>query len=148
MTKRAGYTQSTNRTTIVIILALLTLLLGAVAWVSTTYLNTSEPVTTSQRITPLEYQDQFSTGGSHVLIDVRTPEEFASGHIQSALNLPVETLQTRLSEVPQDIPVIVYCRTGNRSAAAAQILVDAGFQPVYDLGGIQSWVAEGLPINQ
>jgi rhodanese-related sulfurtransferase len=41
---------------------------------------------------------------------------------------------------------VVYCRSGNRSAAAARILTDAGYTPVYDLGGIQDWVAEGLPI--
>ena len=148
MTKNPRYTQSSNRTIIVIGLAVLTLVLGAVAWVSTSNLTSiSSPVASSQLLTPVEYMDQFATSNTHALIDVRTPEEFASGHIQNAINIPLESLQDRLDEVPDDMPIIVYCRSGNRSVTAAQILVAAGVQPVYDLGGIQAWVTEGFPIQ-
>ncbi len=105
------------------------------------------PPAIPQLISPLDYVAQFGEDPSVSLIDVRTPEEFASGHIAGAANIPVEELGARLAEVPEGQPVIVYCRSGNRSAAAARILVDAGYAPVYDLGGIQSWVAEGLPIE-
>ncbi len=76
-----------------------------------------------------------------LLIDVRTEEEFKSGHIEGALLLPIDQLQARLSELPQDkaTPLVVYCRSGNRSATAAQILLQAGFSQVYDLGGIIDW---------
>lgn len=148
MTRNPRYTQSSNRTIIVIGLAALTLVLGAVAWISMSNLSSiRSPFATSQLISPEEYIEQFQTGSTHALIDVRTPDEFASGHIINAINIPVESLQARLDEVPDDTPVIVYCRSGNRSAAAAQILVAADFQPVYDLGGIQTWVAEGLPLE-
>ena len=148
MTKNPRYTQSSNRTIIVIGLAVLTLLLGTVAWISTSNLTSiSSPITSSRLLTPVEYMDQFATSNAHALIDVRTPEEFASGHIQNAINIPVESLQDRLDEVPGNMPVIVYCRSGNRSATAVQILVAAGVQPVYDLGGIQIWVAEGFPVQ-
>ena len=101
---------------------------------------------TSQLISPIEYVTDFDDPASHLLIDVRTPEEFASGHIEGAVNIPVEEMAGRLDEIPGDTPIVVYCRSGNRSATAARILTEAGYAPVYDLGGIQDWVAEGLPI--
>jgi phage shock protein E len=102
-----------------------------------------------QRITPAQYQQQFASGSaSYMLIDVRTPEEFASGHISGAINISVETLPNRLSEVPRDKTIIVYCRSGNRSATASSILSQAGYNPIYDLGGILAWTAAGLPTVQ
>lgn len=76
-----------------------------------------------------------------LLIDVRTEAEFKSGHIEGALLLPIDQLQAKLSELPQDkaTPLVVYCRSGNRSATAAQILLQAGYSQVYDLGGIIDW---------
>lgn len=98
-------------------------------------------------IGPQQYQQQFNQGQDHALIDVRTPEEFSGGHIPGAVNISVESLPVRLDEVPADKPIVVYCRTGNRSATAATILVENGYQPVYDLGGIQDWVAQGYPVE-
>jgi rhodanese-related sulfurtransferase len=108
---------------------------------------TSQVAEASQLISPKDYEQEFGESTAHLLIDVRTPEEFDSGHIQDAINISVESLPDRLKEVPGDLPIIVYCRSGNRSATAAQILVSEGYQPVYDLGGIQTWVAEGLPVE-
>jgi len=129
------------------ILSFLLVLLG-VTVLSACASSAPSPVTTVQLLSPDGYNEQFGGGQTHVLIDVRTPEEFASGHIQGAIDIPVEELSDRLSEVPHDIPIVVYCRTGNRSATAAQILVKAGYVPVYDLGGIQSWIAAGYPVTQ
>ena len=104
---------------------------------------------TVQSISPSAYQEQFvSAAAPHSLIDVRTPEEFAEGHISGALNIPVEVLEARLSEVPRDKPVVVYCRSGNRSAEAAQILVNTGYTSIRDLGGLNSWTAQGLSVVQ
>ena len=98
-------------------------------------------------IAPADYQTQFGAAADHVLIDVRTPQEFASGHIADAINIPVEQLASRLSEVPQDKPVVLYCRSGNRSNQAAQILDRAGYAQIYDLGGIIDWVQQGYPVQ-
>ncbi|MCA9914215.1 MAG: rhodanese-like domain-containing protein, partial [Anaerolineae bacterium] len=84
----------------------------------------------------------------HLLIDVRTPAEYASGHIAGSINIPVEELSNRLSEVPQGEEIVVYCRSGNRSATAARILADNGYSPVYDLGGIIAWQSAGYPLEQ
>lgn len=72
------------------------------------------------------------------LVDVRTPEEFAEGHIAGARNVPVSELASRLAELPRNVPVVVYCRSGGRSASAASQLAAAGFR-VSDLGPMSAW---------
>ncbi len=105
-------------------------------------------VDTPQALAPQAYQEQFSTAGAaHQLIDVRTPEEFAAGHIPGAVNIPIDELGGRLSELSQAEPVVVYCRSGNRSAQAARILDQAGYSGVYDLGGVIAWQQAGLPLE-
>ena len=106
------------------------------------------PVESPQQIVAQDYDAQFlQAGAAHQLIDVRTPQEFAGGHIAGAVNIPVEELAGRIGEVTQDQPVVVYCRSGNRSAQAAQILDQAGFAPVYDLGGVIAWQQAGYPLQ-
>lgn len=99
------------------------------------------------KITPAEYQARFGANADHVLIDVRTPEEFAAGHIPGAVNISVDQLAQRLNEIPKDKPVVLYCRSGNRSNQAAQILERAGYTQIYDLGGLITWVQQGYPIR-
>lgn len=72
------------------------------------------------------------------ILDVRTPEEFAAGHVEGAVNLPVQELERRMDEVPSDAEVVVYCRSGARSAAAAELLVARG-RRVHDLGPMSAW---------
>jgi|GEM_PF-363092 rhodanese-related sulfurtransferase len=100
------------------------------------------------KITPADYQTQFvSTGAPHLLLDVRTPEEFVSGHIRGSVNIAVEELEQRLSEIPRDQMVIVYCRSGRRSEIASGILSTAGYTQIRDLGGINAWIDAGLPVE-
>lgn len=101
-----------------------------------------------QEIAPAAYQAEFvNASQAHLLVDVRTPEEFAGGHIPGAVNIPLQELETRLAEIPTDSPVVLYCRSGNRSAQAAAILREAGYRRIYDLGGINAWQAQGLPVQ-
>jgi rhodanese-related sulfurtransferase len=72
------------------------------------------------------------------LVDVRTPGEFAGGHIRNALNIPVQELAGRIDELDSSKAVVVYCRSGARSSAAASTLRAQGFE-VYDLGAMSSW---------
>lgn len=112
------------------------------------FLNNNRQVEGVQRIAPAQYQQQFSTANRpHLLLDVRTPQEFASGHIPGAVNISLQTLQSRLSEIPRDQPIVVYCRSGNRSVTASEILAQAGYTDLYDLGGIIAWSAQGLPVR-
>jgi len=63
------------------------------------------------------------------------------------VNISVDQLAQRLSEIPKDKPVVLYCRSGNRSNQAAQILERAGYSQIYDLGGIITWAQQGYPIQ-
>lgn len=101
---------------------------------------------TSQKITPQEYQTTYADS-QHLLIDVRTAEEFNSGHIPGAINLALQDLPQQMSTLPKDQPIVVYCRSGARSNSAAEMLTGAGFGQIYDLGGIQRWQSQGLPVQ-
>lgn len=82
-----------------------------------------------------------------LLLDVRTPGEFAGGRLEGAINIPVGELARRLEELgARDRPVVIYCRSGARSATAAGVLRRAGFADVHDLGGLGSGAAAGLTI--
>lgn len=75
------------------------------------------------------------------LLDVRTPGEFGGGHIDGATNIPVQELEAKLASLPakKDQDIVVYCRSGARSATARQMLLKAGFTKVHDLGGMSNW---------
>ena len=74
------------------------------------------------------------------LIDVRSPSEYASGHIDGARNIPLDQIGSRTNDVGRkDAPVVVYCRSGMRSAQAKSKLEAAGFTQVYNLGGMSRW---------
>jgi rhodanese-related sulfurtransferase len=75
-----------------------------------------------------------------LLVDVRTGTEFAAGHIEGAINIPVQQLDRRLDELgAKDRPLVLYCRSGQRSARAARMLGAAGFTAVHDLGPMTRW---------
>ncbi|TPN83394.1 rhodanese-like domain-containing protein [Aquimarina algicola] len=77
------------------------------------------------------------------LIDVRTPKEYRSGHIFNALNIDVlksSTFRMNAKELNKEEPIYLYCRSGNRSQKAAKILLELGFDQIYDLkGGYMAW---------
>ncbi len=135
-----------NSSIVILLLAVVTAV-ALFAFLTSVPLPTAAQGRTLARINPQEYQSKFAGTAGHVLLDVRTPAEFNSGHIANAVNISVETLASRLNEVPKGMPIVVYCRSGNRSATAAQILADAGYREVYDLGGIIDWQRLGFPIR-
>lgn len=79
--------------------------------------------------------------GDALLVDVRSPEEFDAGHLDGAINIPVDALEGRLDELKARQPkgVVVYCRSGARSARAQKILAGAGFRNVENLGAMSRW---------
>jgi len=82
-----------------------------------------------------------------LVLDVRTPEEYAKGHIQGAKLIPVQVLADRLAEVPKDKQVYVYCHSGRRSANAAKLLAAKGFTRIENMqGGITAWKEAGFPV--
>ncbi|MDY3552217.1 FAD-dependent oxidoreductase [Gemmata sp. JC717] len=81
-----------------------------------------------------DWESVAAAADKPLLLDVRTPTEFASGHIPDALNIPVDDLRRRLVELPKDRPVVAYCQVGQRGYLATRILMQAGFA-VSNLGG-------------
>ena len=96
------------------------------------------------QITQEEAQEMMQLEDMHKIIDVRTQEEFNSGHIPGAICIPNETIGTNPpSELPdKDQVLLIYCRSGNRSKDASQKLADMGYTNVYEFGGINTWTGE------
>ena len=80
----------------------------------------------------------------YIILDVRTPEEFADKHIPGAVNIPNETIAAEeIPELPdKDQLILVYCRSGNRSKQASEKLATLGYTNVVEFGGINSWPGE------
>lgn len=94
---------------------------------------------------------EFIANLDPVILDVRTRREYVGGHIEGARLIPIHSLQGSLADLEpyREQPVLVYCRTGNRSTVAAKILVDHGFRNVVNLRrGIVEWAREGLPVER
>ena len=84
-----------------------------------------------------------------VILDVRTQAEYDEGHIEGAILIPNTEISDRLDELDDNDELLVYCRTGNRSSQAVEILEDAGFDKIYHMNdGISKWISEGYPVVQ
>ena len=81
------------------------------------------------------------------LLDVREDDEWAAGHAPGARHIPLGELSARAGEVPQGEAVYVICRSGMRSARAAQALAAAGWEAINVAGGMQDWAAAGRPMT-
>lgn len=96
-----------------------------------------------RKITPKEAKEMMD-GGGVLILDVRTTEEFAAGHIAEAVLLPDYDIAAQAETVLTDkaATILVYCRTGRRSEGAAKKLVELGYTGIYDFGGIVEWPYE------
>ena len=99
-------------------------------------------LTSNAPVSEVDQSELESRPPEAVLLDVREPQEFASGHVPGARNLPQSDLATRLSEVPRDRPIFMICQGGFRSLRAAQFLNQMGFKDVVSVkGGTEAWRA-------
>ncbi len=123
---------------------------GSVACQPATVRNIDSPASVKPGISemkPSEAQPLVAAAYSQ-FIDVRTPEEYASGHADRTKNMPLDTLAANLDKLEKSEPVYIICRTDNRSRQAAKVLTDAGFkQAVVITGGTEAWQAGGLPMG-
>lgn len=103
-----------------------------------------------QILTLPEYRSRLiESNSAHILIDVRTPEEYGGGHIPGAVNLPLARIASGAFTLPGDRPIAVVCNNGQRSRQAAQLLADAGFESViYLQGGTMAWILQGWPLER
>ena len=106
----------------------------------------SEAVAKAPHISAQQLSSYLSTGENFVLLDVRTEEEYQAGHIERAQWFPRGKLEYYIQELTTDADskIVLYCRTGGRSALATLTLKDMGYTNVVDLqGGFKEWVTEG-----
>ena len=99
---------------------------------------------TYRRITMQQAAEMMEKEESYIILDVRTHEEFAAGHIPGAIVIPNETIGTEeIALLPdKDQLIMVYCRSGNRSRQAADKLVKLGYTNIVEFGGIMDWPGE------
>lgn len=94
-----------------------------------------------------EFKQKMDKLNDELLLDVRTPEEYAEGHIANSMNIDWtgDAFDAGIAKLDKTKPVFVYCRSGKRSAAAASSMRTMGFKQVYELkGGIMAWESAGL----
>lgn len=83
------------------------------------------------------------------VIDVRSPDEWAAGHLRGAIHIPLAALPERLGEIDAGKPVVVHCQGGGRSAIAASYMKSRGLRTVANLrGGFEAWLADDLPVER
>ncbi len=116
----------------------------ALALVLTGVTNFAPKTTGYRQVTTEEAVNIMQTEENYVILDVRTAQEFASGHIPGAALLPNETIGTEdiLLLPDKDQLILVYCRSGNRSKQAAEKLAQLGYTNIVEFGGINSWTGK------
>ncbi|MCX7729361.1 MAG: rhodanese-like domain-containing protein [Bacteroidia bacterium] len=100
-------------------------------------------------VSPQEFQTLMSEKNT-IVLDVRTPEEVSEGKISNAVNIDFysNTFEQEVSKLDKTKTILVYCRSGKRSASAAEVLTKKGFKVINLQGGISNWQAQGLPISK
>lgn len=96
---------------------------------------------TVTKITPEKAKEMIEENSEVIILDVRTEEEFAQGHLKNAILLPDYNVTEKAESVLPDknAPIIVYCRSGRRSSGASEALNQLGYSNIFDLGGIIDW---------
>ncbi len=107
-----------------------------------------EVVELSDEVKP-ETVAELNAQGKITVIDVREDWEFAEGHIPGATLIPLGSLADRADEIPTDKPVVLVCRSGNRSGQAFRFLSGEGFEDVHNMtGGMNAWSVAGLDVER
>ncbi len=82
------------------------------------------------------------------VLDVRTPQEYAAGHVPGAINVPYDQVASHLAEIPKDKDVVLYCRSGRRTGLAAEVLEANGYTKLGHLqGDMEAWLKAGRPVE-
>lgn len=108
---------------------------------------TSEVVGGVRNVNAAALKGDLDAGKVKLLVDVRTPEEYAGGHVPGAKNIPLDQLPARYHELApyKEGEIYVICQSGRRSLAASQTLASAGYSPVNVEGGTAGWRSAGFP---
>lgn len=99
---------------------------------------------TYKKITAEAARERIDSGDNVIILDVRTKEEYEQGHVPDSILIPNETISDTMPDLLPDLnaEILIYCRSGNRSAQSARKLIALGYTKVYDFGGIIDWPYE------
>jgi rhodanese-related sulfurtransferase len=133
--------------TIILSIVILVLFSGCVS-------DTKPPEKTQYTDISVQQGKEMIDRGEVYILDVRTQEEYASGHINGSTllavqDIPKQDLNVKLKDIPKDRKILVYCRSGRRSAMASGILAENGYAQVYNMkGGITEWMNAGYEVEK
>lgn len=134
-------------------LLFLATLLASTAWAGEPVPATAAPVAAPAPAVPLISQDdllarQAKHDAKLFVLDVRTPEEFAQGHVPGAVNIPHDQVSAHLGDIPKDKDVVLYCRSGRRAGMAAEVLKANGYDHLLHLDGdMNAWMEKARPMQ-
>ena len=95
-----------------------------------------------------ELNEKLKNGKHPLVLDVRQPEEYRTGHINGAKLIPLGELGRRMNELPKDKEIVCVCATGNRSHSATKFLLNAGYNAVNMKGGMMMWARSGMSVRK
>ncbi len=102
-----------------------------------------------KKLDPQNFEKQLKESKDPILVDVRTPGEYAQGHLANSVLIDINSddFRSRISKLDKTKPVFVYCKAGSRSSSAVGVFEDLGFKEIYDLsGGIIAWQKANKPV--
>ncbi len=105
----------------------------------------------SQKLNPENFEKKLNATPNKIILDVRTQDEYHNGHLENAVLIDYykNDFKEKVSKLDKSKPVFVYCAAGGRSGSASKILLDLGFNEVYDLkGGFNAWSNEKKPVKK
>jgi phage shock protein E len=110
------------------------------------------PAAASASLPLISQQDllerQARGDASLFVLDVRTPKEYAAGHVPGAVNVPYDQVASQLAGIPKDKDVVLYCHSGRRAGLAAEVLKASGYTKLEHLqGDMQAWLNDGRPVE-
>lgn len=103
--------------------------------------NTNNTIINVKKISSEEAKNIIDTSNNEIIIDVRGKDEYEKGHIKDSILIPLDTLENTIEDIvkDKDSQILVYCRSGRRSAEASKIIKSLGYNNIYDFGGIIDW---------
>ena len=106
--------------------------------------NTNNTIINVKKISTEEAKNIIDTSNDEIIIDVRGKDEYEKGHIKDSILIPLDTLENTIEDIVKnkDSQILVYCRSGRRSAEASKIIKSLGYNNIYDFGGIIDWKYE------
>ena len=99
----------------------------------------STEVNTYNTSTQDKAKEMMKEESDYIILDVRTKEEYEEKHIEDAINIPLDEIEETTELKDKEQVIFVYCKSGNRSKQASEILANLGYTNIYDIGGISTW---------